>query len=171
MKKNLVLTGMMGVGKSTIGKSLSERLNKKFIDIDKIIENEENMTIKKIFETKGEKYFRKVEEKISLEYLNKSDFVFALGGGAFTNEVIRSFVLKKCISFWLDLNLASLKERVSDSSKRPLLNQKELGETLSNLYESRKDIYALANYKFDCNNSGKSLIIDKIVKIYETKRN
>ncbi len=171
MKKNLVLTGMMGVGKSTIGKSLSDRLNMKFLDIDTIIENKENMTITKIFEKKGEMYFRKIEEKITLEYLNKQNFVFALGGGAFNNFQIRTFVLKNCISFWLDLDLNSLFNRVSDSQRRPLLNKKNTKKTLSDLYEKRKKIYALANHKIDCNNRGKSLLIDEIVKIYENKTN
>ena len=69
MKKNLVLTGMMGVGKSTLGKILSERLNMKFIDIDRVIEKRENMLIKEIFENKGETYFRALEKKESLSTL------------------------------------------------------------------------------------------------------
>ena len=73
MKKNLVLTGMMGVGKSTIGKKLAKKLRLKFIDIDKIIEKKENKTIKEIFEKKSENYFRKIEKKTTLEMLKKMD--------------------------------------------------------------------------------------------------
>ncbi len=171
MKKNLVLTGMMGVGKSTLGKSLSTSLNMKFVDMDAILESKENMSIKKIFETKGEKHFRKIEEEISLEYLNKLTSVVALGGGAFINPVIRSFILKNCISFWLDLNLKSLLDRVADSPRRPLLTDKNLEKTLSELYANRKEVYALANHKIDCNESSKSLIVNKIIKIYENETN
>ena len=77
MKKNLLLTGMMGVGKSTIGKKLAKKLKLKFIDIDQIIEKKEKRTIKEIFENKSEGYFRKIEKKISLEELKKSNAVIA----------------------------------------------------------------------------------------------
>ena len=89
MKKNLVLTGMMGVGKSTIGKKLAKRLKRKFVDIDKIIEIKEKNTIKEIFENKGEHYFRKIEKKITLEELKKNNLIIALGGGAFINTSVR----------------------------------------------------------------------------------
>ena len=82
MKKNLLLTGMMGVGKSTVGKKLAKKLKLKFIDIDGLIEKKEKKTIKQIFENKSEDYFRKIEKKITLEELKKSNSVIALGGGA-----------------------------------------------------------------------------------------
>ncbi len=72
MKKNLVLTGMMGVGKSTLGKILSERLNLKFIDVDKIIEKKESLSVNEIFTKKGEDYFRNLEEKIGVEEIKKN---------------------------------------------------------------------------------------------------
>ena len=89
MKKNLVLTGMMGVGKSTIGKKLAKRLKLKFVDIDQIIEKKEKNTIKEIFKNKSESYFRKIEQKITFKQLKKKNLVIALGGGAFINNSIR----------------------------------------------------------------------------------
>ena len=83
MNKNLVLTGMMGVGKSTIGKKLAKKLKFKFIDIDFIIEKKERKKIDEIFKTKGEKYFRKIEEKITLKFLDRERQVISLGGGSF----------------------------------------------------------------------------------------
>ena len=89
MRKNLVLTGMMGVGKTTVGKSLSNKLSFKFIDIDKIIENEEGCKIDIIFKKKSENYFRSLENKITLRELKKESVVISLGGGAFLNNSIR----------------------------------------------------------------------------------
>ena len=105
MKKNLVLTGMMGVGKSTIGKRLAKKLGLKFIDLDKIIEKREGTTIKDIFNTKGEDYFRKIEKRTALQEFKKSNNVIALGGGAFMNKDIRKEVEISGVSFWLDLSL------------------------------------------------------------------
>ena len=108
MKKNLVLTGMMGVGKSTIGKKLAQRLKLKFIDVDQVIEAKEKSTIKEIFEKKGEDYFRNIEKKITLEILKTKNLVIALGGGGFINKSIRKDVLRSSITVWLDLNLSFL---------------------------------------------------------------
>ena len=92
---------MMGSGKSTIGLLLSRRLNIKFIDVDHKIENEVGMKISDIFINKGEKYFRNLEEKITLKLLNSSNNVIALGGGGFINYRIRKERLKNHLSFWL----------------------------------------------------------------------
>ena len=80
-KKNIVLIGMMGSGKSSIGKILSKKLNLNFIDIDKKIEESENNTISDIFEKRGESYFRKIEENISINYLKLENKIISLGGG------------------------------------------------------------------------------------------
>ena len=103
MKKNLILTGMMGVGKSTLGRSIAKELGMKFIDLDKLIERKVSLSIKEIFEKKGEKYFRSIERKIGLKSLREKNSVIALGGGAFIDLNIRKEVLKNCVSFWLDL--------------------------------------------------------------------
>ena len=90
---------MMGVGKSTIGKSFSKNLRLKFIDVDKLIEQKEKRTISEIFKDKGEEYFRKIEKKISIRELKKFNQVIALGGGAFMNFSIRKEVKNSAISF------------------------------------------------------------------------
>ena len=89
LKKNLVLVGMMGSGKSTIGRLLSKKLHFKFYDIDKIIENNQKMKIKEIFKKKGETYFRNLEEEITINILKIDNSVISLGGGGFLNEKIR----------------------------------------------------------------------------------
>ena len=168
MRKNLVLTGMMGVGKSTIGKSLSIKLKMNLFDVDKIIENKENMAINEIFKLKGEEYFRKIEKQISLVELKRENSVIALGGGAFIDSQIRGEVLKKCTSFWLDLSVDNLTKRLLTSYERPLLKKNNLKEELNNLLDKRKEKYSLANFRIDCNNVKKVEIVDKIRKLYES---
>ena len=166
MKKNLALTGMMGAGKTSIGMYLSKRLFMKFIDIDKIIENELKMTIQKIFLKKGESFFRKYEEKITLQEIKKENAIISLGGGAFMNSTIRKTILLNCKSFWLDLDTKLIEKRIIKSKKRPLLNDKNLKQTLEKIYNDRKDIYATANYRINCDKLNKNLITNKIIKLY-----
>lgn len=161
----------MGVGKSTIGKSLSKKLNMNFIDIDKIIEKNQNTTILKIFEEKGEKYFRDLEKQTSLLELKKKDSVISLGGGAFMNKEIRTEALNTSCSFWLDLKIKTIKERIKNSNKRPLLNKKNLTISLNEIYNNRKDIYNLANHKIDCNKITLVDVVEKIIDLYENKTN
>ena len=168
MRKNLVLTGMMGVGKSTIGKSLSIKLKMNLFDVDKIIENKENMAINEIFKLKGEEYFRKIEKQISLVELKRENSVIALGGGAFIDSQIRGEVLKKCTSFWLDLSVDNLTKRLLTSYERTLLKKNNLKEELNNLLDKRREKYSLANFRIDCNNVKKVEIVDKIRKLYES---
>ena len=103
-KENLVFLGMMGSGKSSIGSIVSKKLNIEFIDVDQEIEKKVGIKISKIFENKGEKYFREIEEIIALKLLKKNKTVISLGGGAFMSKKIRSEVKKLSISFWLDVS-------------------------------------------------------------------
>jgi len=167
VKKNLVLLGMMGVGKSTLGKIVAKRLNLKFVDIDLNIEKKWSMKIWEIFENKGEDFFRIEEEKEVLKFLKKNKAVLALGGGAFINKRIRNSVLKNSLSFWLDLNLKAITRRVKWNKKRPLLNQQNAEEIIKKLYLKRKNIYKLAKYKINCNNIRKGEIAEKIIFYYE----
>ena len=167
MKKSLVLTGMMGVGKSTIGKLLAKILNIKFIDTDNLITEREGKSIKSIFKINGEKYFRDVERRISLEMLKKGSCVIALGGGAFVDNQIRDQVLKTSVSFWLDYEVKNIIKRFSGQNRRPLLDVKDLEESMNKIYEQRKKIYKLSNYRIDCNKIDKNQITKKILEFYE----
>ena len=171
MKKNVVLTGMMGVGKSTIGKRLAKKLKVKFIDLDKIIEKKERNSINDIFKIKGEDHFRKIEKKIALQELKKVNTVISLGGGAFLNRDIRKGVQESAISFWLDLNMKSLLKRLKNSKKRPLLNQENLTQTVNKIYLERKKFYNQSNYRIKCNSVSINEIILKIIKLYESSGN
>ena len=157
----------MGVGKSTIGRLLAKRLNIKFVDVDRIIEKSERKTIKQIFDENGEKYFRKLEKKITLKLLKNKKIVVALGGGAFINDEVRNKVLKTSVSIWLKVSLDKLLKRYRRNDKRPLLNKKKLDEEVRNIYLSRKKIYSLADFKINCDNINKAEIVEKILDFYE----
>ncbi len=161
----------MGVGKSTIGLAVSKTLNMNFVDVDVEIEKKEFSSIKSIFDNKGEKYFREIEEKISMSFLNNEESVIALGGGAFINAKIRNKILESAVSVWLDLKIDLLLRRLKDSKKRPLLDNNNLRKVLNNIYDERKKTYNLANYKIKCDQVEKSQIVKKIVEIYETNTN
>ena len=167
MKKNLVLLGMMGVGKSTLGKIVAKKLDLKFVDTDLNIEKKWSMKIWEIFQNMGENFFRIEEEKEVLECLKRNKTVLALGGGAFMNKNIRNSILKNSLSFWLDLNLETITKRVKWNKKRPLLNQKNDEEIIKKLYVKRKNIYKLAKYKINCNKMTKREIVEKIIFYYE----
>ena len=166
-KKNLVFLGMMGSGKSSIGSLIAKKLLLNFIDIDNVIENELGLSIKKIFETKGENYFRKFEEKTTLKKLKSSSTVISLGGGAFSNKEIRKEVIKNHISFWLNWSDDILLNRIKNSKKRPLAFNSSENEIID-LIKKRSNIYSKALYKIECDNLTKNEIVKKILKIYET---
>ena len=165
-KENLVFLGMMGSGKSSIGSLIAKRLKLNFIDIDKEIEKELGLSIKKIFKIKGENYFRKFEEKITLKRLKLNSVVISLGGGAFTNKNIRKEVLKDNLSFWLNWDENTLLNRIKNSKKRPLAFDATDHE-LIDLIRIRSTIYSQALYEIKCDNLSKNKIVKKILKIYE----
>ena len=168
MNKNLVLIGMMGSGKSTIGKEISKKSSLKFKDIDQLIENSEKMKVRDIFDQKGEDFFRVVEEKIVLKTIKLPGQVIALGGGSFLNKKIRFEVLKNSISFWLNWKNDVILDRISNSRKRPkldFLNKKDI----INLINLRSKMYLKADYKINCDSLNKIQITKKILKIYENQ--
>ncbi len=161
----------MGVGKSTVGKKLAKKLKFKFIDIDQIIEKKEKISIKEIFENKGEDYFRKIEKKISLDELKKNNAVIALGGGAFMNKSIRAEAKKSSISFWLDISMESLLIRLKNVKKRPLLDEDNLKDSVNKIYSERKKIYNKSNFRIKCNSKNTDQVINKIITLYENTEN
>ena len=166
IKKNLVLLGMMGVGKTRIGKYVARRLKVNFFDIDKLIEKKNEMKIAEIFKTKGEIYFRKEEEFVTMKYLNKKESIISLGGGAFINDKIREKILSECISVWLNVNLKTIYRRLKNSKIRPLVNN-DNQNNLSKIFIERKKIYSLADHEINCNNLNINQINNKIIKLYE----
>ena len=165
-KENLVFLGMMGSGKSSIGSLVSKKLNIAFFDVDTEIEKKFGLKISKIFDTKGEEYFRKNEELITLKLLKKNNSVISLGGGSFMNYKIKKEVLDNHISFWLNWDIKTLIGRIKDSQKRPVAYKSSKNELIE-LIKKRSIVYSKAMYKVECENLSKNEIVQKILKIYE----
>ena len=171
MGKNLTLTGMMGVGKSTIGKILAKKLNYKFVDVDKLIENKEGSSINYIFKNKSESYFRKIENDITLAELQKYNSVISLGGGAFLNNSIRKNAKKLSASFWLDVPIYELIKILKKNRKRPLLFKKNTSEEVKKIYFDRKKIYNEADFRIKCETLKSEEIAKKILNLYKKSGN
>ena len=168
-KENIVFLGMMGSGKTTIGKIVSQKLSLKFFDTDNEIENKLDMKISKIFSEKGESYFRKFEEELTLELLKKKNIIISLGGGAFLNNRIRKEILENHLSIWLKWDDKILLKRIKDSYKRPIAFN-STNTDLIKLIKKRSNIYSKALYYVDCNKLGKNVIANRVIKIYENNK-
>ena len=166
-KENIVFLGMMGAGKSSIGKLLAKRIGLEFVDIDKLIEKKEDKDIVEIFSKNGEKYFRDLEEKISIEKLKHHNQVIALGGGAYLNRNIRKQTLSKSNTFWLNWNSSTLIKRIKDNKKRPVILNLKISE-IKKLIDERSKIYISSDYKINCDKLDKFEIVKKIKNLYES---
>ena len=158
----------MGAGKTTIGFKLAKKLGYQFIDIDTEIENSENEKIIDIFQNKGEGFFRKIEEKISLSFLEKNKRVISLGGGTFLNDKVRKKIKKNSYSIWLNWKLKTILTRITRNTRRPLalkLNERDL----ANLYRKRVKFYKLSDYKVNCENKNKNEITNQIIEIIKNE--
>ncbi len=167
-KKNIVLIGMMAAGKTTIGSKLAKKLNYNFFDVDFEIEKLENDKIINIFENKGESYFRKVEERLSLNFVEKNNCVISLGGGAFINENIRKKIQKNSHSFWLNWKIRTILDRISKNKNRPIalnLSNKDFAD----LYKKRVKFYKLSDFRVNCEKKNKNEIIKIILEILKNE--
>ncbi|MGN6280125.1 MAG: shikimate kinase [Sphingomonas sp.] len=142
--KPIVLVGLMGVGKSTVGRRLAQRLGLPFVDADSEIESAAGMSIADIFDAFGEAYFRDGERRVIARLLDGSPKVIATGGGAFINDDTRALILDTSLSIWLDAPLEILVERVRRRDTRPLLKNRDPARVLVELARVRNPIYAQA---------------------------
>ena len=166
LNSNLVLIGMMGSGKSTIGYLLSKYLKLKFVDIDFVIQKETGLTINSIFEKNGEDYFRNLEEKTTLKMLKNSKKIIALGGGGFLNKNIKKEILHNHFSVWLNWKHSTIIKRILKSKKRPIaFNSNE--SDLKKLITERSNMYSKANFKINCETLTKNMIVKQIADLYE----
>ncbi len=140
----IVLVGLMGVGKSTVGRRLAVRLGLPFVDADHEIEEAAGMTIADIFERFGEPYFRDGERRVIARLIDGRPKVIATGGGAFINDETRALILNSAVAIWLDAEPRVLASRVSRRDTRPLLRGRDPLQVLTDLAEKRNPFYALA---------------------------
>ena len=160
-KKNICLIGLMGSGKSIIGKLLSKDLNLLHFDSDSMIEKKLKKTVSRIFLDHGEEYFRLTEEEMIISMLKKKKCVISLGGGAILSKKIRECLKKKSLTIFLDVSIEILYERLKNSKKRPLLKNNNIKSKLNNLYEERKKYYKKADLVIS-NTKNISEVITKI---------
>ena len=144
-KLNITLCGMMGSGKTAIGRILANKLDYNFIDVDKMIEIEAKKTIKKIFDEDGEEYFRDLEEKITINILKHKETIVSLGGGAIINNNIRNSIKKNSFNIYLKVNVGILTRRLRSSKTRPLIYKKNIKKELINLVNNREKFYRKAD--------------------------
>ena len=149
LKKTVVLVGMMGSGKSAIGKMVSSILDVPFRDADVEIERAAKLSIPEVFERHGEEFFRDKEDQVIKRLLHEKCCILATGGGAFMNKKIRLSIKEKGVSVWLNADLETLWRRVKHKRSRPLLQTNNPRETLANIYTDRIKTYSLADIIID----------------------
>jgi shikimate kinase len=145
LNRTVVLVGLMGAGKSTVGRRLADRLGVRFVDSDTEIETAADMTIPEIFERFDEQYFRDGERRVIARLLNDEPCVLATGGGAFLSNENRKMISESGVSVWIKADLETLWERVKDKTSRPLLNGGNPKGVLSKLLEARYPLYGTAD--------------------------
>jgi shikimate kinase len=161
--RSIVLVGMMGAGKSSIGRRLAARLDVAFVDADTEIEEAAGMSIPDIFATRGETEFRAGEARVIARLLDSGPQVLATGGGAFMNADTRALIAAKGVSIWLRAEFEVLMRRIKRRQDRPLLKTNDPGATLRELMEARYPIYAAAELTVQSRELPHERIVDEIV--------
>ncbi len=162
--RSIILVGMMGAGKTSVGKRLAAKLGLPFIDADAEIEAGAQLTISEIFERFGEAYFREGERKVIARLLNGGPLVLATGGGAFMNAATRDNIAKQGVSIWLKPSFDVLLARVRKKSNRPLLKTADPEQTLRRLLEERSPTYALADFTVESLEGSHDAVVDAILQ-------
>jgi len=160
----IVLVGLMGAGKSTIGRRLAMRLGLPFVDADTEIERAAGMTIAEMFTQYGEQYFRDGERRVIARLMDGAPKVIATGGGAFVNDETRALILSDALAVWLDASIDVLVERVRKRSHRPLLVGKDPTEVLRDLAAVRNPLYAQAQIRVPSNNVPHDMTVRAIME-------
>jgi shikimate kinase len=142
---NFYLLGFMGVGKSTIGPLLAEKLGTRFYDLDLLIEDAEKLTIRQIFESRGEPYFRRKETELLMPLTQLRNMVIALGGGTFVQQANRALICPTGTTIWLNVPFALIQQRIQDPLSRPLFHSPQEMELL---FQQRLPFYQMADIEF-----------------------
>ena len=160
----IVLVGLMGAGKSTVGRRLAKRLGLAFIDSDEEIEKAAGRSIRDIFDSFGEPGFRDGERRVIARLVGGGPKVIATGGGAFVDEETRKLILDQCIAIWLDADIETLAARVGRRDHRPLLQGKDPVEVLRSLAQMRNPLYAQAHIHIRSEPAPHERTVERILK-------
>lgn len=162
-RRSLVLVGMMGAGKSSVGRKLATRLAMPFVDADTEIEAAAGMTIPEIFEVRGEAEFRSGEARVIARLLDGGPQVLATGGGAYMNAETRRLIGQKGVSVWLSADFDILMRRIRRRNDRPLLHTVDPDATLRRLIDERYPVYALADITIESRDVSHEVIVDELI--------
>ncbi len=162
-QRNLVFVGLMGAGKSSIGRPVAQQLGLPFVDTDIEIERVSRMTIAELFAAYGEQEFRALETRVIKRLLKGGPRVISTGGGAFINESTRLHVKRGSLSIWLKADLDVLWDRVNKRDTRPLLKTENPKQTLENLMNARYPIYAEADITVQSRDVGKDIMVNEVL--------
>lgn len=164
LTKPIVLVGLMGVGKSTVGRRLAARLGLPFVDSDEEIAAAAGMAPGELFDNYGESHFRDGERRVVARLIDGTVKVIATGGGVFVNDETRAMLLKESIPVWLDADLDVLAERVSRRDTRPLVRGGDPRAALARLAEERNALYAEAPIKVQSDVGAHEATVDRIIQ-------
>ncbi len=167
-RRSLVLIGMMGAGKSSVGRKLATRLALPFVDADTEIEAAAGMTIPEIFEVRGEPEFRSGEARVIARLLDGGPQVLATGGGAYMNAETRMLIGQKSVSVWLNAELDILMRRIKRRTDRPLLRTANPETTLKQLIGERYPVYALADLTIESRDVSHEVIVEEVIEALAT---
>lgn len=169
LTRPVVLVGLMGAGKSTVGRKLASEIGVAFVDSDNEISEAAECSISDIFEIYGEVLFRDLEKRVILRLLNNEPMVIATGGGAFMNPELRAAINEKAISLWLRADVDVLLERVSRRNNRPLLATGDKREILTRLMQERSPVYETAHEAVDNNLGEHEKVVETIITLLKLR--
>lgn len=170
MKKNIIITGFMGTGKTVVAIELARKLGMKFIDMDQLIEERQEMSIADIFVRSGEKYFREQENKLVQELAQEENMVIATGGGTFLNLDNIRILNQEGQIICLYANPQALYNRLKKKNNRPLIKGNNILNKINHLLEKRKRIYDNFDYKVDTTDLTIQEVVDKIIELLKVER-
>ncbi|MCX7559940.1 shikimate kinase [Sulfitobacter sp. F26204] len=171
LKKTVVMVGMMGAGKTAVGRAVAAKLKVPFLDSDAEIETAANLSVPEIFARDGETFFRKRETEVIARLMKTAQGILSIGGGAFLAQANRDVIRSQGVSVWLNADLELLWNRVRHKDTRPLLRTKDPKATLIALYENRVPFYEQADIAVDCDPSlSIDAMADRVIAALASRR-